>query len=143
MSTRNGLLLNLEVSGIWSNYSRYSILLFFFSEPSASPPNLRLVDTTSTSILVEWNEVPSVDRNGIILSYTIKYQAVGDDEVTVEGPVNTTTVDFPTLRANLSGLIKNQRYNISVLATTIKGNGPYSDPITEITNQDSKSVFSP
>ena len=117
--------------------------MIIFSEPSAPPPNLRLVDTTSTSILVKWDEVPSVDKNGIILSYTVKYQAVGDDNVTLEeGPVNTTTVGVLALQANLSGLIKNQRYNISVLATTIKGDGPYSDPITEITNQDSKSVFS-
>ena len=115
--------------------------MIIFSEPSAPPPNLRLVDTTSTSILVKWDEVPSVNKNGIILSYTVKYQAVGNDNVTLEeGPVNTTTVGL--LRANLSGLIKNQRYNISVLATTIKGDGPYSDPITEITNQDSKSVSS-
>ena len=115
-------------------------MIFFCSEPSASPPNLTAVDTTSTSILVEWNEVPFVDRNGIILSYTITYQAVADDNFTVEeGPVNTTTVDSPALQANLSGLIKDQEYNISVLATTIKGDGPYSDPITIVTNQSSKS----
>ena len=109
------------------------------SEPDAPPKDLQLNDTTSTSILVTWNEVPAFNRNGIILSYTVRYQAVG--EVSVNAPIYNKTVEFPTLQANLTGLIKNQKYNISVLATTSKGNGPYSSPIPITTNQDSKLAF--
>ena len=107
---------------------------FFFSEPSAAPLNLRPVDTTSTSILVTWNEVPPADQNGIITSYTVKYQAIGG--VSVNATANYTTVS--TRQANLTDLIKNQKYNISVLATTFKGDGNYSYPISVTTNQDSK-----
>ena len=109
------------------------------SEPDASPENLQPNDTTSTSILVTWNEVPAFSRNGIILSYTVRYQAVGG--ISVNAPVYNNTVEFPTLQANLTGLIKNQKYNISVLATTSKGDGPYSSPISVETNQDSKLAF--
>ena len=100
---------------------------------------LKLKDTTSTSIKVTWNEVPADDRNGIIQSYTVRYQAIGG--ITVNAPVNFTKIDSPTREANLTGLIKNQRYNISVLASTIEGNGPYSPAISEQTNQDSKSTI--
>ena len=109
---------------------------FISSEPHASPLNVRLNDTTSTSILVEWNEVPAADQNGIILSYTVMYQAIGGESL--DAPAYNKTVDSSLRRANLTDLIKNQNYSISVLATTSKGNGPYSDPKYFITNQDSK-----
>ena len=107
--------------------------------PSRPPLNLTLNDTTSTSLLVTWNEVPAPDRNGIILRYTVRYQAIGG--ISVNAPVNFTNVTFPTRKVNLTGLIKNQRYNISVLASTVKGDGPYSPPILPKTNQDSKSTI--
>ena len=89
--------------------------------------------------MVTWNEVPDADKNGIIQSYTVRYQAIGG--ITVNAPVSFTNVTFPTRMVNLTGLIKNQRYNISVLASTVKGGGPYSPPISASTNEDSKSTF--
>lgn len=107
--------------------------LILSSGPSASPLNLRLVDTTATSILVTWDKVPAADQNGIIVSYTVKYQAVGG--ISVNAPIDTTTFFNSAREANLTDLIKNQNYRISVLASTIKGPGDYSDPITVLTNQ--------
>ncbi|XP_078355117.1 protein sidekick-1-like isoform X19 [Oculina patagonica] len=98
--------------------------------PSAPPQDLALKDTTSISILVEWNEVQDADKNGIITSYTVSYQAV------TSALVENTTVNATTREANLTGLIKNMNYSIRVLASTIKGNGKYSDPEFFITNQD-------
>ena len=43
-----------------------------------------------------------------------------------------------TKGVNLTGLIKDESYNVSVLATTDKGNGPYSDPEIFTTNEDRK-----
>ena len=94
---------------------------------------MRLVDTTATSILVTWDEVPAADQNGIIVSYTVKHQAVGG--ISGNAPIYSATYYTPVVEATLTGLIKNQRYNISVLASTIKGPGDYSDPITVLTNQ--------
>ena len=99
------------------------------------------MDTTSTSILVAWDEVPTPERNGIILSYIVRYQAIGG--VSVNAPVYNKTVDFPTLQANLTDLIEDRVYRISVLATTSKGRGPYSVLIfVTAANLDSKSTFS-
>ena len=51
-------------------------------------------------------------------------------------PFDTTAVF--TKEANLTGLIKDESYNVSVLATTDKGNGPYSVPIILTTNENSE-----
>ena len=102
--------------------------------PHAPPSNVSENSTTSTSIFVKWNDVPSEDQNGIIISYTVRYRALR-----AEGPFITTTVF--TKEANLTGLIKDEFYNVSVLATTVKGDGPYSVPEIFGTNEDRKYLL--
>jgi len=63
----------------------------------------------------------------------VSYQAIG--ELSVNAPVYNKTVETPEMQANLTDLIKNQKYNISVRAATVKGDGPYSGPIYVTTNQ--------
>ncbi|XP_068726145.1 protein sidekick-1-like [Montipora capricornis] len=101
--------------------------------PSAPPVGLKPIDTTSTTILVHWDEVLPSHKNGIITNYTVSYQATS--ERIVNAPVNTTIVVAPTMQANLTDLIINMKYNISVLASTIKGRGPSSNGIIVSTNQ--------
>ena len=98
------------------------------------------MDTSFSSILVAWNEVLSADQNGIILTYTVRFQAIESGGVNSSTSINTTTVDSRLLQANLTNLKNDTKYNISILASTIKGNGPYSDPISITSNQKSKSV---
>ena len=95
---------------------------------------MRENSTTSASIFVKWDDVPSENQNGIIRSYTVRYHSVS-----VEGPFTTTTVF--TKEANLTGLIKDESYNVSVLATTVKGDGPYSVPKEFTTNEDGKYIL--
>ena len=85
--------------------------------------------------MVGWNEVPAADKNGIIVSYTVSYQAISS------ALVENVTVVSPTREVNLTGLIKNIVYNVRVLASTDKGDGKYSDPELFLTNQDGKLVF--
>jgi len=107
----------------------------FLSGPSAPPWNLTLNDTTSTSLLVSWSEVPAADKNGIIRSYTVGYQA---NDSRVE---NRTVVFVPNREVNLTGLLKSMNYSVRVLASTIKGDGNYSDPEFFVTNQDGELEF--
>ena len=109
--------------------------LITFSGPSAPPQDLQLKDTTSSSLLVGWNEVPAADKNGIIISYTVNYQSISS--LLVEN----LTVYFPTREVNLTGLIRDMNYSVRVLASTGKGDGNYSDPDFFVTNQDGKLVF--
>ena len=84
--------------------------------------------------MVRWGEVPDTDKNGIILSYTVNYQA------TAEGnPQQNQVVNASTREVTLTGLKKSTEYTIEVFANTSKGGGKKSEPpITVQTDEDSK-----
>ena len=70
-------------------------------------------------------------RNGIITGYNITYQSQTEND---NGFVTAGPND---LQANLTGLKEFVDYNISVVASTAKGDGPPSVLIVR-TDQDSK-----
>ena len=89
-------------------------------------------NTSSTSILVQWGDVPLADQNGIILSYTVTYKALPG------GSLQTKEVDSSSNKATLTGLSEYTNYSITVSASTLKGEGNVSAPIIVITDEDSK-----
>ena len=96
-------------------------LLFFkkkFSEPSDAPINDRARNLSSTSILVQWGEVPDTDKNGIILIYTVNYKANPESSLQRSQVVNASTREV-----TLTGLEKNTEYKIMLFANTSKGGG--------------------
>ena len=79
-----------------------------------------------------WNEVPADQQNGIITGYNITYQSQTENDngsVQVNGSVHQTEL------TNLKEFVK---YNITVFAATVSGDGPASVPIVVRTDQDSK-----
>ena len=116
-------------------YCIYSFIIVKkpFSEPSGPPVNVSARNLSSTSILVQWGEVPDTDKNGIILSYTVNYK------VTPEGNLQKSqVVNASTREVTLRGLNKNTNYGIQVFANTSKGGGKKSEPITVQTDEDSE-----
>ena len=105
------------------------------SEPDGAPRNVRGHNTSSTSISVWWEEVQSDLQNGIITGYNITYesQIENDKGVLLTGPNDR--------QANLTGLKKFVNYNISVIAFTVKGDGPPTVIVVR-TDQDSKLNYS-
>ena len=101
------------------------------SEPDGAPQNVRGHNTSSTSISVSWEEVKTDLQNGIITGYNITYesQTENDNGVLLAGPNDR--------QANLTGLKEFVKYNISVIAFTVKGDGPPSVIVVR-TDQDSK-----
>ena len=79
-----------------------------------------------------WDEVPADQQNGIITGYTITYQSQteNDNGIVVAGPDERQT--------NLTNLKEYVIYNITVFASTVKGDGPATAPIVVRTDQDSK-----
>ena len=102
------------------------------SEPDGTPQNVRGHNTSSSSISVSWEEVQFDLQNGIITGYYIKYesQTENDNGVLLAGPNDR--------QANLTGLKEFVKYNISVVAFTVKGDGPPSVIVVR-TDQDSES----
>ena len=80
-----------------------------------------------------WDEVPTVEQNGIITGYTITYNSQTEND-------NGNVPDGPDDRQKeLTGLKEFVKYNITVFASTVKGDGPASDPVIVVkTDQDSK-----
>ena len=105
------------------------------SEPDGAPQNVRGHNTSSTSISVSWKEVQTDLQNGIITGYNISYesQTENDNGVVLAGPNDR--------QANLTGLKEFVKYNISVVAFTVKGEGPPSVIVVR-TDQDSKLNYS-
>ena len=104
----------------------------FTSEPAAAPENVTGHKISSASILITWNNVPAADQNGIILTYTITYESL------TENHNGNVTVNYPHRQGNLTGLRKFVNYSITVFASTVKGDGPPSNPIIVVTDQESK-----
>ena len=88
--------------------------------------------TSSTSINVTWEEVPVVQQNGIITKYTITYRSL------TENHNGNVTVTPPALTGEITDLREYVEYNITVFASTMKGDGPHSTAIVVRTDQDSK-----
>ena len=102
------------------------------SEPGAAPQSVRGQNSSSTSILVMWDEVPADKRNGVITGYTITYHSQ------TENDSGNVQVNASLRQTELTNLKKYVNYNITVSASTEKGIGPTSDPIVVRTDQDSK-----
>ena len=109
-----------------------TLKLVLLSEPDGAPQNVTGENTSSTSILVTWEEVQAELRNGIITGYNITYQSLteNDNGIVKSGPNDR--------QANLTGLKEFVEYNISVVAFSVKGDGPPSVIVVR-TDQDSKS----
>ena len=88
-------------------------------------------NTTSTSISVSWEEVQAELRNGIITGYNITYESLAEND---NGFLQAGPNDR---RANLTGLEEFVEYNISVVAFTVKGDGP---PSVIVVRTDQNSV---
>ena len=111
---------------------RFMNNIFLFIEPHSPPGSVRGHNTSSTSILVQWDNVPSDAQNGIILRYTVYYK------VSTNGSVQSVIVSSPSTQVTLTGLKKYTNYSIWVLASTVKGKGNASVPIIVSTDEDSK-----
>ena len=118
-----------------SSYSIFEVVYFFIllcSVPGAAPQNVRGHNTSSTSILVTWDEVPADKRHGNIHNYTVIYkEKEGGAEV-------KKVVDSPTRKYELKQLKNYTDYSIQVLATTVKGDGPCSAAIIVRTDENGK-----
>ena len=110
------------------------VAFLFFLGPNGPPSNVRGQNSSSTSIFVQWSNVPAADQNGVILSYTVTYKALPD------GSPQTKVVSAPTTHVTLTDLNEYTNYSITVFASTRKGNGNTSVPIIVITDEDSKCL---
>ena len=97
-------------------------------------------NSSSTSILVLWDEVPADQQNGVITGYTITYQSPiqhGNQNVQ-ENVQENVLVNASVRQMELTNLKEYVNYYITVFASTAIGDGPPSNAIFVTTDQDSK-----
>jgi len=108
------------------------------SEPTAPPADIVVTTESPQSISVKWGTVPASNRNGIITGYRVLYQALPN------GTSFTKTIGVigeggeESRLTTLEKLNEFTNYSISVLAFTVKGDGPASDAMIVQTEEDSK-----
>ena len=112
---------------------------YYFLEPSSAPINVTVTAISSTIILVVWNEVVPINRNGEITTYQIEFTPLEDFGGRIGR--DSVTMSSTSLSTNLTSLQEFVFYNISVRAYTSVGPGPYSSPEREQTMEDGKSPF--
>ncbi len=86
---------------------------------------------------MNWNPVPQIDQNGIIILYEIRY----DPLETFGGQIATgyeNTTSGSELMITLEDLQEYVEYNVSVRAYTSVGAGPFSDGIVRRTEEGRK-----
>ena len=94
--------------------------MLYVTVPSSAPLLKAVTVLNSTSVKVEWQQVPPKDRRGIITKYVIFYEAgIETDKTEVPESVQETVVN---------GLRQSTRYSFRVWAETVKGAGPKSNP---------------
>ena len=81
-----------------------------------------------------WEEVVPIDQNGVITMYQVLYRPLE----TFGGTIGPMTVNVTELTADLTDLEEYVNYTISVRAYTSAGEGPYSDGVVELTDEDSE-----
>ena len=81
--------------------------------------------------MVTWDEIPELDRNGVIIDYEVQIEPLDFPADIMTNLLTTTNISIL-----VTGLEEYVNYNISVRAYTSVGPGPYSDPVTERTFED-------
>ena len=90
------------------------------------------VSISPTQVNVTWGDVPLTDQNGMIITYEVEYIPLVD----FDGAIEKNTTNVSVLSVTLMRLQEYVNYTISVRAYTNAGAGPYSDPVTVLTNED-------
>ena len=112
-----------------------------FTAPTSPPLNVKISNTSSTSLNASWDRPPESQTHGIIRQYVIKYQEV---KCGSNGTNLTNWVYVPVSGTLLSNEIKNLRkwscYEVQIRAVTIK-TGVWSKTEGHRTSEDGKRVL--
>ena len=103
--------------------------LFLFTAPAAAPQNPSSTTLNANTIQVQWEEVPAIERNGIITFYEVRVDPAQFQNVRYENELGSELVLV------VDGLEEFVEYSFTVRAYTIAGPGQFSVITTSTTNQ--------
>ena len=94
---------------------------------------MQALTSSSTAILVAWDPVPEIDRNGIITQYEVEFNQSTFNQISTS---NLTTTNASQLMVELQELEEYVEYSVRVRAYTSVGPGPFSVAAMNTTQQD-------
>ena len=121
---------NIEYIGPVVSYTLLSPLLLV---PNAPPDNVQTLTSSSTAILVIWDPVPEIDRNGIVTQYEVEFNQSTFADISSS---NLITTNGAVLIVELQGLEEYTEYSVRVRAYTSVGPGPFSVAVVNRTLED-------
>ena len=135
MTNDNCWCIFLVVLSLAQQQRRFYVELFvctLFPAPAAAPQNTSSTTINDTAIRVLWEEVPEIDRNGIIIYYEVRVDPAQFQDV------RYVNVSGSELVLMVDGLEEFVEYNFTVRAYTVAGPGPFGDITTDITDEASE-----
>ena len=96
--------------------------------PTASPLNVTPI-TTSTSVMVTWDAIECIERNGFISGYVVEFQEQDGDMI----PGEVVGQNFTA-----SKLTPATRYTFRVAGINSNGTGPFTTATIILTGEDSR-----
>ena len=106
---------------------------FYSTVPIGYPQNVIALTRTSTTIELQWGPVPLSQRNGEITFYEVELSQTTFPELRSPELRNTSGDE---LMLALTGLQEYVEYTMRVRAYTSAGPGPYSPPVSNMTQTD-------
>ena len=94
---------------------------------------MQAITSSSTAILVTWEPVPEIDRNGIIAQYEVEFNQSTFNQISTG---DLTTTNASQLMVELEGLEEYVEYSVRVRAYTSVGPGPFSVAVINTTLED-------
>ncbi|XP_053186669.1 receptor-type tyrosine-protein phosphatase S-like [Scomber japonicus] len=111
------------------------------AKPSAAPEGVSCECASSTSLRVSWRPPPMEGQNGELAGYELRYQKVSGAGSGGQGQeVKGLPIPAQQGQTVVEGLEKWSWYNITMTATTVKGNGPNSPAVLCRTDEDVPSA---
>ena len=101
--------------------------------PDAPPENVEAMATSPTAILVTWEPVSEINRNGNITHYEVEFNQSRLSDIAMS---NSSETEGPVLMLLLANLQEDVEYQIRVRAHTSVGPGPYSTAVLSTTFED-------
>ena len=104
--------------------------IYFRVAPSSAPQGLAVQNVMATSVVLTWNELDCLQRNGDITGYMIRY--VGNSQTITDSSSDASTT------YTVQGLVPLTEYSLLVAAVNSIGTGPFSEqPLTISTPESS------
>ena len=107
---------------------------FFFVVSSAPPENIKMKNTSSTSLLVSWQQIPLRQRNGIITGYKIDYRETKTLNWASETVAKQMSVE-------ITGLEKYRWYEMRINGRTSQGVGIGNATLLILTDEDGELML--